>query len=433
MTSSPERRDGKGVEASRPFQIFAKPVGAICNLDCKYCYYLRKEYLYEKKGESFRMTDDILENYIVQHIEASPDPVVRFSWHGGEPTVLGLDYFRKIVALQRKHQPPGRRIANGMQTNGTLLDEKWCRFLAAEGFGVGLSLDGPRELHDRYRVTKGQEPTHAQAMRGYELLRRHRIPCDVLCVVHAENVRYPDRVYRFFKRIKAQYVGFLPLVERQPDAEGGVSHRTVPAKALGTFLCTIFDEWVREDVGRLKVQIFEEAARTALGQEHALCIFRETCGDIPVIEHNGDFFSCDHFVNAEHRLGNIRETPLVELLESPAQKAFGQAKVDTLPRYCRQCEVLAMCHGGCPKDRILQTPEGEAGLNYLCEGYRRFFTHCRPFLLELAAFWRRQPLERFMQTVRAAGVRPGPETARNAPCPCGSGRKYKKCCRRKVH
>jgi len=432
MTSTPEMRDGKGVKASRPFQIFAKPVGAICNLDCKYCYYLRKEYLYEK-GKSFRMPDDILEDYIVQHIDAFPDPVIRFSWHGGEPTVLGLDYFRKIVALQRKHQPSGRRIANSMQTNGTLLDEDWCRFLAAEGFGVGLSLDGPQEMHDRYRVTKGQEPTHEQAMRGYELLRRHRIPCDVLCVVHAENVSYPDRVYRFFKRIKAQYVGFLPLVEPQPDAEGEVSHRTVPAKALGTFLCTIFDEWARQDVGRLKVQIFEEAARTALGQEHALCIFRKTCGDVPVIEHNGDFFSCDHFVNAEHRLGNIRETPLVELLESPAQKAFGQAKVDTLPRYCRQCEVLAMCHGGCPKDRILQTPDGEAGLNYLCEGYRQFFTHCRPFLVELAAVWRRQPLERFMQKVRAAGARPRTETARNAPCPCGSGRKYKKCCQRKVH
>jgi len=415
------------VKASRTFQIFAKPVGAVCNLDCKYCYYLKKEYLYPE-GSSFRMPDDILEEYIVQHINASPDQVIRFSWHGGEPTVLGLDYFQRIVALQRKHQPPGRRIINGIQTNGTLLDESWCRFFAAEGFAVGLSLDGPQGMHDRYRVTKGQKPTHEQAMRGWRLLRYHRIPCDVLCVVHARNVQHPIQVYRFFKRIKASYVGFLPLVEPQPDAEGGVSSRTVTGRALGAFLCTIFDEWVRQDIGRVKVQIFEEAARTALGQEHALCVFRKTCGEILVIEHNGDLFSCDHFVNMQHRLGNIRETPLVELLESPAQRAFGRAKVDTLPRYCQECEVLAMCHGGCPKDRILKTPDGEAGLNYLCEGYRRFFNHCRPFLADVAALWRRQPLERFIQKARAAGLRASSNTGRNDPCPCGSGRKYKKCC-----
>ena len=200
------------VKASREFQVFAKPAGSVCNLECHYCYYLKKEDLYGK-GESFRMPDDILEEYIVQHIDASPAPVISFSWHGGEPTVLGLDYFRKIVALQRKHQPPGRRISNGIQTNGTLLDEEWCRFLAAEGFAVGLSLDGPKELHDHYRVSKKQEPTHERAMRGYRLLRQHGIPCDILCVVHARNVRYPIEVYRFFKEIGAGYLGFLPLVE----------------------------------------------------------------------------------------------------------------------------------------------------------------------------------------------------------------------------
>ncbi len=419
------------VKASRDFQIFAKPGGSICNLRCRYCYYLKKEDLYPK-GEPFRMSESVLEEYIIQHIDASSGPVITFSWHGGEPTLLGIDYFRKIVALQRKHQPPNRRIANGLQTNGTLLDEDWCRFFAAEGFAIGLSLDGPQEMHDRYRVTKSQNLTHEQVIRGYRLLREHRIECDILCVVHAQNVKYPTEVYRFFKKIKAEFVTFLPLVEPQPDEGDGVSPRTVPAEALGNFLCTIFDEWMRQDIGRIRVQIFEESARIAFGQEHALCVFRKTCGDVPVIEHNGDFFSCDHFVDAEHRLGNIQETPLVNFIEDPAQKAFGQAKWNTLPRYCQVCGVLGMCHGGCPKDRILRTPDGEAGLNYLCAGYKRFFTHCQPFVSELSALLRPQPLERQMPLAQAEPVRPIPKAGRNDPCPCGSGRKYKRCCLGKI-
>ena len=377
------------VKASREFQVFVKPIGSICNLDCHYCYYLKKEHLYPE-GESFRMPDDILEAYIAQHIDASPETVIRFSWHGGEPTVLGLDYFRRIVALQRKYQPPDRRIANGIQTNGTLLDEDWCRFLATEGFAVGLSLDGPPEMHDRHRVTKDGKPTHEQTMRGYKLLQEHGVYTEVLCVVNAHNVRFPLQVYRFFKQINAQYITFLPMVEPQPDAKGGVCHISVPAEAWGTFLCTIFDEWRDRDIGKVKVQIFEEATRTAFNQEHSLCIFRPTCGDIPVIEHNGDFYSCDHYVDVQHRLGNIEDTPLVELLESPAQREFGRAKLETLPRYCLECEVRAMCNGGCPKNRFINTQDGEPGLNYLCEGYRRFFNHCRPFVSEVAALWRRQ-------------------------------------------
>ncbi|MBI4455283.1 MAG: anaerobic sulfatase maturase [Acidobacteria bacterium] len=416
------------VSASREFQVFAKPAGPICNLDCRYCYYLKKQNLYPKVA-SFRMPDSLLEEYIVQHIKASQGPAITFSWHGGEPTVLGLDYFRRIVALQRKHQPPGRRILNGVQTNGILLDEEWCRFFSVEGFGVGLSLDGPAEMHDRYRVTKGQEPTHKQTMRAFELLQRYKIPCDILCVVHDQNVRYPTQVYRFFKEIGGQYLGFLPLVEPMEDAEGGVSPRTAPAEVFGTFLCAIFDDWIRQDTNRLVVQIFEEASRPARGLEHSLCIFRETCGEIPVIEHNGDFFSCDHFVDAKHRLGNIRETPLVELLESPAQKAFGQAKRDTLPRYCQACEVRAMCNGGCPKDRFIQAPDGEEGLNYLCPGLKRFFSYSRPCLLKLASRSQAKlPPERVMRPAEATHVKRLAKTSRNDPCPCGSGRKYKKCC-----
>jgi uncharacterized protein len=379
------------VKASREFQVFTKPIGSICNLDCHYCYYLEKEHLYPE-GKSLRMPYETLEKYIVQHIDAYPEEVIRFSWHGGEPTVLGLDFFRMVVALQRKHRSSGRCIVNGIQTNGTLLDEDWCSFLAAEGFAVGLSLDGPPEMHDRYRVTKDGKPTHEGTMRGYELLQEHGVYTDILCVVNAHNALFPLQVYRFFKQINAQYISFLPMVEPQPDS-GGVSPISVPAEAWGTFLCTIFDEWRDEDVGRVKVQIFEEATRTAFNQEHSLCIFRPTCGDIPVVEHNGDFYSCDHFVDVEHRLGNITKTPLVELLESPAQRAFGKAKLETLPRYCQECGVRPMCNGGCPKNRFLRTPDGETGLNYLCAGYKRFFTHCQPFVTEVAALWKRQNLE----------------------------------------
>jgi len=407
----------------REFQVFAKPVGSICNLACHYCYYLEKGRLYAM-DESVRLSDEILERYIVQHIEASTDPVIQFSWHGGEPTVLGPDYFRRIVTLQRKHQPAGRRIVNGIQTNGTLLDEDWCRFLAAEHFAVGLSLDGPQEMHDRYRVTKDGRPTFEQTVRGYRLLQKHAVSCEILCVVSACNVLHPIEVYRFFKQLNAQYISFLPLVERDPGAHRGVSDRTAAPDAWGGFLCEIFDEWMTRDIGRVKVQIFEEAARPAFGQEHTLCIFRKTCGGVPVIEHNGDFFSCDHFVDDEHRLGNIQSTPLVELLDSPRQKAFGQAKWDTLPGCCRACEVRAMCNGGCPKDRFLPTPDGETGLNYLCAGYKRFFTRCTPFVAEIASLWRREQ----MPQVRATRVQTSSKAGRNDPCPCGSGKKYKNCC-----
>jgi uncharacterized protein len=379
------------VKASREFQIFTKPIGSICNMGCRYCYYLEKEHLYPE-GESFRMPHGILDEYIAQHIDTSPEKVIRFSWHGGEPTLLGLDYFRDIVDLQRKHQPPDTRIVNGIQTNGTLLDEDWCRFLAKEGFAVGLSLDGPQEIHDMYRVTKDGKPTHEQTMKGHALLKRHGVYTDILCVVNAHNAQFPLRVYRFFKQISAQYVSFLPMVEPQPDS-GDVTPLTVPAEVWGTFLCAIFDEWRERDIGRIKVQIFEEATRTAIDQEHSLCIFRPTCGDIPVVEHNGDFYSCDHYVDAGHRLGNIMETPLVKLLESPVQRAFGEEKLEALPHHCRECDVRAMCNGECPKNRFTKTPDGEPGLNYLCPGYKRFFTHIRPFVSEVAALWNQQSHE----------------------------------------
>ena len=415
------------VKASRPFQVFVKPTASLCNLGCSYCYYLKKADLYPKV-RSYRMTDEILEAYIDQHIKIYPNSVIRFSWHGGEPTILGIDYFRKIVGMQKRHKPSNKLIVNGIQTNGTLLTEEWCRFLAKERFTIGLSIDGPRELHDRYRLTKSGEPTHENTMRGYSLLRNQEITPDILCVVNAYNVQYPAHVYHFFKEIGAKYIGFLPLVVSQPGSANGVRQDSVPAEAFGEFLCTIFDEWKSQDVGKVKIQIFEEAAKTALEQEHELCIFRKTCGDVPVIEYNGDFFSCDHFVDPEHRLGNIMNLPLIDLLESQEQIAFGQNKFDKLPLYCRDCEVLSMCNGECPKNRFILTPDGEEGLNYLCAGYKLFFKHCMPFVKEVANLWRRQTVEQKVSHTRA-GIEPGRiKIGRNDPCPCGSGKKYKKCC-----
>ena len=360
------------------------------------------------------MSEFVLETYIAQHIEASAGPEVAFSWHGGEPTILGLDFFRKVVELQHRLKPAGWRIRNGMQTNGVLLDENWVRFLAAENFGIGISLDGPAELHDAWRVTRGGQPSHQQAMRGYELLRQSGIEPDVICVVHSRNVRHPLTVHRFFRDIGCRSLGFLPVVEQ---SAAGVTPHTLSAADYGEFLCKIFDEWLRRDVGRMAIQIVEEAARPALGMEHSLCVFRPTCGQIPVIEHNGDYFPCDHYVDREHRLGNILETPVGDLLDSAAQRAFGDAKRDALPQYCRDCEVLAMCHGGCPKYRFLQAPDGQPGLNYLCAGLKRFFLHSR------------EPLARMARANQPPPYRAAPSPGgRNHPCPCGSGRKYKKCC-----
>ena len=405
------------------FQVMVKPVGPVCNLDCSYCYYLQKKDLFTE-SDRFRMADDLLETYIVQHIEASPSEQVFFSWHGGEPTLLGLDYFQKIVDLQNKHRPSGRTLHNGIQTNGTLLDEDWCRFLAKNRFQVGLSLDGPKELHDSYRLTKGQKATHKQVMQAFKLLQKYRVNFDVLCVVHNLNARQPGTVYRFFKDIGVTSLQFLPLIVRQ--GETGTSPETVPAAAYGRFLSSIFDEWVRHDIGRVFVQNFDEALRPYTGTEHALCVSRETCGDVVVVEHNGDFYSCDHFVDDGHRIGNIFETSLAEMLASPAQRHFGNQKRDALPRYCRDCEVLSSCNGGCPKDRFTRTPDGEAGLSYLCPGLKLFYSHARPTLQKLAEIRQSEnPEADLLELIRPAATH---QAGRNDPCPCGSGKKFKKCC-----
>ncbi len=368
----------------REFQAFVKPVGAACNLRCSYCYYLSRKELYPT--EAFpRMKEELLEEYIRQHIDATTDETVFFSWHGGEPTLAGLAFYRKAVDLQKRMLPQGKRLLNGIQTNGTLLDEEWCQFLARENFLAGISLDGPEELHDLHRKDRPGNGTFNEVLRGYQLLRQYGVTTEILCVVNAFNAGYPLETYRFFKALGARYLTFLPLVEREPGLPGGVTPSTVPAVAFGRFLATIFDEWAEHDIGEVSIQLFEEALRTAFDQEHTLCIFKAECGGVPVVEHNGDVYSCDHYVDPAHRLGNLREHSLSYYLDSPRQKAFGAAKKTTLPRYCRECPVLEMCHGECPKNRFITTPDGEPGLNYLCEGYKLFFHHCMPMVETLKA------------------------------------------------
>lgn len=371
-------------KGSREFQVFAKPAGALCNLRCNYCYYLDKKALCVP-GMSSVMNDNILERYTVQHIEASTDDTVFFSWHGGEPLLAGIDFFRKAVSFQKKHKHSGQKIVNGIQTNGTLIDKKWAWFFTEENFMVGISIDGPGDLHNRFRTTREGNSSLPDVLRGYDNLRRYKIQCEILCVVNSYNVKFPLVIYDFFKELEARYITFLPLVERRPGTKSGVSRASVPSMEFGLFLNSVFDEWLERDIGKIKIQVFEEAARTAFGQEHTLCIFKENCGGVPVLEHNGDFYTCDHYVNKENLVGNIQNGSISDFLDSEKQQAFGRAKSHTLPGYCLKCEVKSMCNGECPKNRFINTPDGEPGLNYLCSGYKTFFSHCHPFVEAIGA------------------------------------------------
>jgi uncharacterized protein len=388
-----------------------KPAGARCNLACRYCFYLEKEALYP--GAAFHMSDAVLESFTRQYIASQPGPEITFAWQGGEPMLLGLDFYRRAVALQGQCCPPGKRIANAFQTNGTLLDDAWCVFFHEHGFLVGLSLDGPRRLHDRYRVDKGGRPTFDRVMAGLALLRRHRVEFNILCCVHAGNADRSLEVYRFLRdEAGAQFIQFIPIVEPAGHGEAvasPVSDRSVSGPQYGEFLCRVFDEWVRRDVGRVFVQIFDAALGIWLGRPASLCLFAETCGRALALEHTGDLYACDHFVTPAHRLGNIADAPLAALAQSRQQAAFGQAKQTTLPRACRECPVRFACHSECPKNRLLTTADGEPGLNYLCEGYKRFFTHIAG------------PMERMAELLRAG--RPAAEVmATSSDAPRGARR-----------
>lgn len=471
--------------------VMTKPIGPVCNLDCAYCYYLHKEELYPQ-NERWRMPAETLEAYIRQYIAAQPSsvPEITFAWQGGEPTLLGLGFFRRVIELQQKYAPPATRLVNTLQTNGVLLNDEWCDFFRENGFLIGLSIDGPAEWHDSYRYDKKGRPTFAAVLHALKLLKKHRVEFNALVVVHRENGSHGRKVYTYLRDNGVQFLQFIPLVERRGvglHAEPPVPHPQQPAdfvtsrsvlpEQFGEFLIAVFEEWIRRDVGKVFVQIFDQALAAWLGQEPSLCVFRKECGRALALEHNGDLYSCDHFVEPDYKLGNIHELPLVELARSERQQAFGRAKSDTLPLYCRECEVRFVCNGECPKNRFLRTPSGEEGLNYLCAGYRRFFNHIAPLMKEMAAEVQAgRPAAHLMQRVRqraahkskahknkkagrqtrpaetsasslnkktfsdppgrrAADAHFGPfpqpggkPPGRNDPCPCGSGRKFKRCC-----
>jgi uncharacterized protein len=433
---------------STPFHVMTKPTGPICNLDCKYCFYLEKENLYPD-SKKWAMSDEVLERFIRQFIQANPLQVVNFAWQGGEPTLLGLAFFRKVVALQ-KHYADGKTIQNALQTNGTLINDEWGDFLHENQFLVGVSIDGPRELHDHYRVDKGGAATFDRVMRGISKLRDHSVDFNTLTVVSRKNSAFPIEVYHFLKEIGSGFIQFIPVVERMtglPSTEGlvliqpsfkgpaEVADWSVEPLAYGCFLTRIFDEWVRNDVGRCYVQHFDVALENWLGMDASLCVFRRTCGAAIAMEHTGDLYSCDHFVYPGYKLGNIMEQGLEQLVTAPQQTAFGRNKFAALPRMCRECAVRFACHGECPKHRFLKTPDGQPGLSYLCAGYKHFFTHIDPYMRFMANELRagRAPAN-IMHFLGGEGERPSrvmsnrSKTAPNDKCPCGSGKKYKKCC-----
>jgi uncharacterized protein len=431
-----------------------KPIGPICNLDCRYCFYLEKEEMYEqerrKERPSWAMPDEVLQKYIREYIESQDVPEINFAWQGGEPTLLGVRFFRRVVELQREWAG-GKKIVNAFQTNGTLLDDEWGAFLAENGFLIGLSIDGPRELHDAYRVDKQDRPTFDRVMAGMEVLKRHQVEFNTLTVVNRKNSQRPLDVYRFLKEHGSGYMQFIPLVERatpgplqtadgliqlslasppKPSSEKSpVTEWSVRAEDYGAFLTTLFDEWVRKDIGKVFVQQFDVALGIWAGQGSALCVFSETCGKALALEHNGDLYACDHYVYPEYRLGNLRETPLEELVNSPAMEKFGADKRDTLPKCCRECSVRFACHGECPKHRFLKTPDGEWGLNYLCAGYKKFFGHIDPYMNAMTQLLRqrRAPAELMDLIARQEQNFALKAAGRNDPCPCGSGLKFKRC------
>ena len=378
--------------------VVAKPIGPACNLDCAYCFYLEKQSLYGP-GEDFRMADEVLGTFIRSYIETQPTPVVEFVWQGGEPTLLGLDFFRRVVELQQPFAPV-KTIKNALQTNGTLLNEDWCRFLKQHNFMVGISLDGPREIHDRYRRDRQGRGSFDAVMRGLKLLQTYGVEYNVMASVARETARQPLEVYRFFKEQGVEFIQFVPVIERQSgafeqelglqlagpatldreEANTAVTPWTVLPEEYGDFLIAIYEEWVRKDVGQTFVMNFEWALNAWLGEPSPVCIHARQCGRSLVIEHNGDLFACDHYVYPQFKLGNILGDDLSAMVEKSLQNSFGEHKESALPRWCRECEVLAACQGGCPKHRFAQSHYGEPGLHYVCAGYKKFFRHIRKYL-----------------------------------------------------
>ena len=448
MSATEERAAGPLIPPDAPlaFHLLAKPTGAICNLDCTYCFFLSKEMLYP--GSRFRMADDLLETYLEQLIDAHAHaPEVVVAWQGGEPTMMGLEFFRRSVELAQKHRLPHQRLVYTIQTNGTLIDHEWAEFFKENDVLVGLSIDGPREIHDAYRVDKGGKGSFDRVMAGLSVLRRHGVEWNALTTIHTANQSRGREVYRFLRdECGATFMQFIPIIERAtpdtlPIANAGwgehvkdrplyvqegnlVTERSVSPHGYGRFLIDVFEDWVRRDIGEVYVQMFDVALANWYGEPPGLCIHSETCGLALALEHTGDLYSCDHFVEPASKLGNIRETRMIDLIVLPQQRAFGQAKRDTLPQFCLDCDVRFACHGGCPKDRFTQTPDGDPGLHYLCRSYKAFFHHIDPAMRAMCDLLRMQRAPSELVGVYAAeDARRG----RNDPCTCGSGNKWKHC------
>jgi len=395
------------------------------------------------------MAPEVLESFIRQSIECQDTPEYQFSWQGGEPTLLGVDYFRSLVSLQEKYAA-GKKVTNTLQTNGTLLNDDWCRFFKENNFLVGLSIDGPQELHDSFRIKGDSQPTFDTVMSGLSLLKKHKVSFNTLTVVNDENSRHPRDVYRFLKTVGDGHMQFIPAVERLPDTaskELGLDFAIPPVgdyppgnnlitpwsvkpEQLANFYISIFDEWVRNDVGQIFVQFFEVAIGNWLGAGLGLCQFSPKCGMSGALEHNGDLYSCDHYVYPRHKLGNIMETPLAELMQSEAQHEFGSAKLDRLPKCCIDCEVRSACHGDCPKHRFVDTQDTGPKVSYLCKAYKKIFNHMAPYLSILADLVQTgRPAAEIMGILRQREmVSPLSPQGRNSLCLCGSGKKYKRCC-----
>ena len=356
---------------SRPMYIMAKPAGAQCNLNCRYCYYKGKQQMYGD-GRAMVMTDDVLEAFVKGYIESQTMPAVLFTWHGGEPMLRPLQFYEKAVVLQKKYAE-GRIIDNCIQTNGMLITDEWCRFLSDNGWLVGVSIDGPQEYHDKYRKARGGKPTFCDVMQGIEKLEKYGVQWNAMAVVNDYNGNHPTEFYHFFRQIGCRYIQFAPIVEPGLDCN-------VQPRQWGDFLCAVFDEWIKKDVGEYYVQIFDAMLARWVGEEAGVCIFNETCGQVGVMEYNGDVYSCDHFVFPEYKLGNMREKTFVEMMYSERQRSFGAEKHNGLPMKCRKCRFMFACNGECPKNRILTDGEGEKNLNYLCEGYYHFYVHIAPYM-----------------------------------------------------
>jgi uncharacterized protein len=421
--STPEILD-RLVDAGEPtpFVVMVKPVGPVCNLACGYCYYRGTADMYGRR-HAFRMSDATLDLFVRQFIEASPGPEVHFVWHGGEPTLAGLQFFQRAVALQRRYLPAGWRCLNNLQTNGTLLDDAWCAFLAEEGFEVGLSVDGPALLHDAQRPDHQGIGSAKRVAAGLRRLLAHKVEPDLLCTVTAATAAQPQTVYRALREMGSTFIQFIPIIRPTPD---GLSADSIGAREYGQFLCSVFDEWIRRDLGRIVVQFFAESYRAWAGKPTTMCALAETCGSVLVVEHDGAVYACDHFVRDSHRLGTVDTEQLGTLLRAPEQLHFGRRKRDDLPGQCQRCPWLFACRGGCPKDRLATTDAGEPGLNVLCEGLRAFYVHADPLLRRMVAAGRHPSAVK--EELRAEEQRRWRGIGRNDPCPCGSGRKAKRCC-----